>query len=63
VLGRVIQNRGNDPALIFRRNRSIASVAKGKREHIFSYSNQKSAGKDLSPTSALIVALASSTKK
>jgi hypothetical protein len=35
VPGEIIQDRGNDPALIFRRNRSIASVAKGKREHIF----------------------------
>ncbi|MBV8173129.1 MAG: hypothetical protein JO151_01025 [Verrucomicrobia bacterium] len=35
MLGGIIQDRGNDPALILRRNGSIASVAKGKREHIF----------------------------
>src|SRR6202011_1585036 len=35
VLLGVIQDRGNDPALIFRRDRSITSVAKGKRKHIF----------------------------
>jgi hypothetical protein len=35
VLGGFIQDRGNDPALILRRNGSIASVAEGKGEHIF----------------------------